>query len=168
MANMAGCIWVSQVIKAEGRNVRELPHAERTHMEADVTCVGKTTVIVRKANLLNLSKPKEKGGRGRGGEEEKKEVKERGDQGMESRGGKRESQSVESGPPGLQLYTHGEGHFHSNTQGQPHSLLFMSFLPFYMCVFCSSFVQYYCSIYSPVAHDLKWPPTLNPRPLYSI
>ena len=61
--------------------------SESCHMQRERTwkrmsrALGKTTVIVRKANLLNLSKPKEKGGRGRGGEEEKKEVKERGDQG---------------------------------------------------------------------------------------
>ena len=43
--------------------------------------LGKTTVIVRKTNLFNLSKPKEKEGRERGEEKEKKDVKERGDQG---------------------------------------------------------------------------------------
>lgn len=64
----------------KGRNVRELPHAERTHVESGCHVrSGKTTVIVRKANLLNPPKPKEKGEgkKGRGG----KERSERGDQG---------------------------------------------------------------------------------------
>lgn len=61
--------------------------SESWHMQRESTgkrmsrALGKTTVIVRKTNLLNLSKPKEKEGRERGEEKEKKDVKERGDQG---------------------------------------------------------------------------------------
>ena len=43
-----------------------------------MSCVlGKTTVIVRTANLLNLSKPKEKKKEGRERGEEKKKISER-------------------------------------------------------------------------------------------
>lgn len=61
--------------------------SESWHMQRESTgkrmsrALGKTTVIVRKTNLLNLSKSKEKEGRERGEEKEKKDVKERGDQG---------------------------------------------------------------------------------------
>ena len=61
--------------------------SESWHMQRESTgkhmsrALGKTTVIVRKTNRLNLSKSKEKEGRERGEEKEKKDVKERGGQG---------------------------------------------------------------------------------------
>ena len=61
MTRMPGCIWASQVVRRTGRNVKENWHMQRESTWKHMSRVlGKTTVIVRTTNLLNLSKPKEK------------------------------------------------------------------------------------------------------------
>ena len=151
--------------------------SESWHMQRESTgkrmsrALGKTTVIVRKTNLLNLSKPKEKEGRERGEEKEKKDVKERGDQGRESRGGKRESESVASDSQASRgLHTHGSVAMFTLVHKGQSPLLFYVISAFLHVSSLFWFCSKYCSIYSPVAHGLKWPSTLNPRPLtpYSL
>lgn len=77
---------------------------------------------------------------------------------MESRGGKRESQSAESDPrpPGGSTHMGSVAIFTLEyTRGSLHSLLFYVISAFLHVSSLFQFCSKYCSIYSPVAHGLN-------------
>ena len=144
--------------------------SESWHMQRESTgkhtsrALGKTTVIII---YPNQKKKKE----GKEGKRRKRKTWKRGEvRGRESRGGKR-VWKCSVWLPGLQGAPHTWecGHVHSSTQGAVSTPLLC-----HLCLLHVSslfwFCSKYCSIYSSVAHGLKWPSTLNPRPLmpYSL
>ena len=145
--------------------------SESWHMQRESTgkrmsrALGKTTVIVI---YPNQKKKKE----GKEGKRRKRKTRKRGEiRGRESRGGKRESQSVASDSQASRgLHTHGSVAMFTLVHKGQSPLLFYVISAFLHVSSLFWFCSKYCSIYSPVAHGLKWPSTLNPQPLmpYSL
>ena len=145
--------------------------SESWHMQRESTgkhtsrALGKTTVIIIYPNQKKKKEGKERKRR-------KRKTWKRGEiGGGESRGGKR-VWKCSVWLPGLQGAPHTWecGHVHSLVHKGQSPLLFYVISAFLHVSSLFWFCSKYCSIYSPVAHGLKWPSTLNPQPLmpYSL